>query len=58
VSENGKIVCAAASPERYREAAAFKFSGQRCWTMPVIAAGKLFVRDEEKIVCYDMRKNP
>lgn len=58
LSENGKVVLAEANPEGYREKASFKFSGPRCWTLPVIADGRLYIRDEEKIVCYDLRKNP
>jgi outer membrane protein assembly factor BamB len=58
LSENGKVVLAEANPEKYREKASFKFSGARCWTLPVLADGRLYVRDEEKIVCYDLRKNP
>jgi outer membrane protein assembly factor BamB len=58
LGENGKLALAEAGPESYREKTSFKFSGQRCWTMPVIADGRLYVRDEEKMVCYDLRKNP
>jgi len=58
LGENGKLVVVEANPEKYREKASFKFSSQRCWSVPVIADGKLYVRDEEKIVCYDLRKNP
>src|SRR5262249_3757291 len=35
LGENGKLAVAEASPQRYRERAQFKFSSQRCWTMPV-----------------------
>jgi len=33
----------------------FQFSRGKCWTVPVLANGRLYVRDEEKIVCYDLR---
>jgi outer membrane protein assembly factor BamB len=58
LSENGKVVLAEANPDHYREKASFKFSGPRCWTLPVVADGLLYVRDEEKIVCYDLKKSP
>ncbi len=29
-------------------------SRRRCWTMPVVSNGKLFARDETKMVCYDV----
>jgi outer membrane protein assembly factor BamB len=58
LSEDGKLAIGEARPDEFRKKASFKFSVQRCWTMPVIADGRLFVRDEEKIVCYDLRKSP
>ncbi|MCX7048105.1 MAG: PQQ-like beta-propeller repeat protein [Candidatus Sumerlaeota bacterium] len=30
-------------------------SKNRCWTMPVVANGKLFARDEAKILCLDVK---
>jgi outer membrane protein assembly factor BamB len=55
LGESGKLALAAATPRDYRELSSFEFSRNRCWTSPVLADGKLYVRDEEKIVCYDLR---
>jgi outer membrane protein assembly factor BamB len=56
LGENGKLALAEASPHGYKEKARFQFSENKCWTVPVLANGRLYVRDEEKIVCYDVRK--
>jgi outer membrane protein assembly factor BamB len=56
LGENGKLAVAKASPERYQETASFPFSDQKCWTVPVVANGRLYVRDERRVVCYDLRK--
>jgi outer membrane protein assembly factor BamB len=56
LGDNGKLALAEASPEDYREQAAFQGPRRKCWTMPVLAQGRLYVRDQERIICYDLRK--
>jgi outer membrane protein assembly factor BamB len=56
LGENGKLALAAATPTAYKEKAALKFSERTCWSVPVLANGRLYVRDEERIVCLDLRK--
>jgi outer membrane protein assembly factor BamB len=56
LGENGQLVLAEATPQRFRERSSFRFSKQRCWSVPVLAQGKLYVRDEEKLVCYDLKR--
>jgi len=55
LGESGKLALAEATPADYRELSSFQFSRTRCWTSPVLADGRLYVRDEEKIVCFDLR---
>jgi hypothetical protein len=57
LGEKGKLAMAEATPEQYREQAAFNVSRRKCWTVPVLADGKLYVRDEQEIFCLDL-KNP
>lgn len=53
---NGTLALAEANPEEYVEKARFQFSTQTsCWSPPVIANGRLYVRDREKLVCFDVR---
>ncbi|MBI1900458.1 MAG: PQQ-binding-like beta-propeller repeat protein [Planctomycetes bacterium] len=55
LGENGKLALADATPAGYRERASFRVSHYRCWTVPTLAGGKLYVRDEEQIACLDLR---
>jgi outer membrane protein assembly factor BamB len=56
LGEKGRLALAAATPEQYQEQAAFNVSRRQCWTVPVLADGKLYVRDEQEIVCLDLKK--
>ena len=47
---------AEATPAAYRERASFQVSRQKCWTVPALAEGKLYVRDESQLVCLNLRK--
>lgn len=55
LGESGTLALAVASPESYQEISSFQFSRNKCWTVPVLAEGRLYVRDEEKSICYDLR---
>ncbi|HTU22883.1 MAG TPA: PQQ-binding-like beta-propeller repeat protein [Gemmataceae bacterium] len=58
LGEDGKLWLLDASPEKPTpKAEARPFRGGRCWTMPVLADGKLFLRDERQMKCFDLR-NP
>jgi outer membrane protein assembly factor BamB len=54
---NGLLALAAANPKEYVEKASFQFSkqGKSCWSAPVLANGRLYVRDQERLVCFDVR---
>ena len=60
--DNGAVVKIAASPEEYKEEGRFKLpfasqiprrSGKR-WAHPVVSNGKLYVRDHEYLMCFDL----
>lgn len=51
LGENGKLALAEATPAEYRERVSLRVSPNRCWTAPVVADGKLYVRDQQQIVC-------
>jgi outer membrane protein assembly factor BamB len=55
LGESGTLALAEATPADYRQISSFQFSRGKCWTCPVLAEGRLYVRDEEKIVCYELR---
>lgn len=60
--ENGEMVLAEATPEGYREKGRFtpsdppkrKDSRERAWSYPVVANGRLYVRDLGELWCYDV----
>ncbi len=62
---SGTIALIEASPKAWQERGRFKLdpqskirsSGGRVWTHPVISNGKLYLRDQELIYCYDIVKN-
>jgi outer membrane protein assembly factor BamB len=57
LGEDGKLALIEASPEEYREVArARPFVRSKCWTMPVLADGRLFLRDQRHVLCLDVRK--
>ena len=56
---DGQMVLAKASPEGYEEVGSFKIpdSGERpSWSYPIIVDGKLFLREQDRIFCYDVKK--
>ena len=45
------------TPGSYREISRADgiVGGQRTWTVPTVADGRLYLRDEAKLVCLDLR---
>ena len=57
-SENGVVGLAEATPAGYREKGRFSIqqAGLPTWAHPVISGGHLFIRDQDTIYAYDVRK--
>lgn len=63
--DSGTVVLIEASPEGWKEHGRFKLDPQtklrkpegRIWTHPVITDGKLFLRDQDLIYCYDVKSS-
>jgi outer membrane protein assembly factor BamB len=61
--ENGDVALAEASPEAYREKGRFTPADQpkrsqpmeKAWAFPVVANGKLFIRDHGSLWCYAVK---
>jgi outer membrane protein assembly factor BamB len=58
LGEFGKLALAQANPAAYQELAVVPFSQQRCWTVPTLAQGRLYLRDPQRILCLDLRRHP
>ncbi|MFH1718347.1 MAG: PQQ-binding-like beta-propeller repeat protein [Planctomycetota bacterium] len=55
LGEKGKLVIAAASPDGYRELASAQILSGKCWTVPVLANGRIYARNAEgQLVCVDV----
>ena len=60
---NGTVVLVEASPKEWKEHGRFTLAPQskirsssgRIWTHPVISNGKLYLRDQDLIYCYDVK---
>ncbi len=58
-SENGPVALVEANPEEYREVGRFdqpNRSNKNAWAHPVVANGKLYLRDDDILLCYDVKK--
>jgi outer membrane protein assembly factor BamB len=57
LGERGKLELLEASAEEPMPlAGAQPLRSARCWTMPVLAEGRLFLRDEEQVLCLDVSR--
>ena len=57
-SGKGEIALIEATPEGYREKGRFdqpNRTGENSWPHPVIANGKLYIRDQDVLLCFDVK---
>jgi len=57
--QDGTVALVKADPAGYKEVAAFKIPGrgeQPSWSHPVILDGRLYLREQDKIFCYDVKQ--
>jgi len=54
LSEKGDVALVEARPDSHKEVARFKVFDGKTWNHPVIAHGKLFVRNGEEAACYQL----
>lgn len=55
LGEGGKLALAEASPGGYKEKALFQLFDDKCWTVPTLAGGRLYLRNQKEMVCLDLR---
>jgi outer membrane protein assembly factor BamB len=57
VDEEGDLVIAEATSDEYRELARTTVLSGRCWAMPVLSNGRIYVRNNKgKMACLDVRR--
>ena len=57
--ENGPMLLVEANPKKYVELSRFnqpERSKAKAWSHPVIANGKLYLRDQNVLFCYDVKQ--
>ena len=57
--QNGLMILVEATPEAYREHGSFMIPevDKPSWSHPVIADGKLYLREQDNLYCYDVAAN-
>jgi len=56
-SERGPVALVEANPEAYVEKGRFSqpdYSGKTTWPYPVVANGKLYLRDHDNLLCFNV----
>ena len=58
LGENHEVALVEANSNKYVETGRFRIadSGLSSWAHPVVANGRLYLRDQEKLTCYDIRQ--
>jgi outer membrane protein assembly factor BamB len=57
LGESGLLSLVEATPEECRELGSVQVLEGKCWTAPSLAAGRLYLRNTERIVCLDLRSS-
>ena len=57
LGERGRLALIEVSPEAYKEKARVRASNRRVWTPPILAQGRLYIRNEREVRCFDLRAN-
>jgi outer membrane protein assembly factor BamB len=56
LGETGTLALVEAKGDGYHEAASYQALDGKCWTPPTLADGRLYLRNEQEVVCLDGRK--
>ena len=54
LSEDGEVVLVQATPNEYKEVSRFKALTGKTWNHPVVAHGRLFVRNAKECACFEL----
>ncbi|MGI8602348.1 MAG: PQQ-binding-like beta-propeller repeat protein [Verrucomicrobiales bacterium] len=56
LSDKGELVLVAAAPNSYKELARADILDGKCWSTPVLAAGRIYARSTKEAVCVSVGK--
>jgi len=54
---SGEVALIEATPACYKLKGSFKpdyIGPEKCWSQPVVIGGRLYLRDQDKLMCYDV----
>jgi outer membrane protein assembly factor BamB len=54
LADDGQLVVVEATPEAYREVSRAKVVNGKCWSMPTLSNGRVYVRSTKEGVCLDV----
>jgi outer membrane protein assembly factor BamB len=56
--ESGYVVLVEATPDEYREVSVYPIPNAQtpCWSHPVVVGGKLYVRNQDVLLCHDITR--
>ncbi|HKQ38191.1 MAG TPA: PQQ-binding-like beta-propeller repeat protein [Verrucomicrobiae bacterium] len=58
LSDRGELVVAEVSPEAFKPIARAQVLGGKCWTVPVLANGRIYCRNAQgTLICLDVRRS-
>jgi outer membrane protein assembly factor BamB len=55
LSETGEVVLVATDPQKLEELSRFQAIQGKTWNHPVVAHGRLYVRNDEELACFNVR---
>lgn len=55
LGDDGQLITADADPAGYRERSRMKLLDGKCWSMPAVASGRVYVRSTVEGACVDLR---
>jgi outer membrane protein assembly factor BamB len=58
ISEKGEAILVAADPEKHKELGRFQALDGKTWNHPVIAHGRLYLRNDKEMACYELKCSP
>ena len=53
--KDGDVIMVELKPDAYKELGRFKPLGGQSWTAPIIADGKLIIRNKAEMACFDLK---
>jgi outer membrane protein assembly factor BamB len=55
LGDRGKLALVEATPEEFRQKSSVQALTGKCWTVPTLAGGRLYLRNEKQLVALDIR---